>query len=177
MCCPTVFRLFALSAVLAVAAPAAAGDKKPIPMKVLGIKVHGGNQAVILKTYDGKTLLPIWIGTREAQAIQMRLAGKKPSRPLTHDLMESMIAILGARVVRVEVDALRDGIFIGKLNLRDVQGKRYRLDGRPSDLITLSLRAKVPVFVSPQVLKKAGIKVRKPPSKQGVKGGRRPTNL
>lgn len=177
MCCPTVFRLLALTAALAVAAPAAAGNKKPIPMKVLGIKVHGGNHAVILQTRDGKTLLPIWIGMREAQAIQMRLAGKKPSRPLTHDLMESMIAILGAKVVRVEVDALRDGIFIGKMNLRDVKGKRYRLDGRPSDLITLSLRAKVPVFVSPRVLKKAGVKVKKPGVGGGVKGGRRPTNL
>ena len=175
MCCPTAFRLLALVVVLGVVSPALAGGKKAIPMKVRGIKAHRGSYAVVLQTRDGKTLLPIWIGAREAQAIQMRLAGNKPKRPLTHDLLESMLAILGARVVRVEVDALRDGIFIGKMNLRDVQGKRYRLDGRPSDLITLSLRAKVPVFVSPQVLKMAGVKATKPTD--GGKKGKKPTTL
>ena len=168
MCCPWMNRLLVLLAVVGVASGAAADDRrKHIPMKVRGIKAYKGNYAVVLQTQDGKTVLPIWIGMREAQAIQMRLAGKKPTRPLTHDLMESMLAILGARVERVEVEALRNGIFIGKLNLR-VDGKRYRLDGRPSDLITLSIRAKVPVYVAPAVLKKAGVK---------VKQGKAPTKL
>lgn len=146
----------------------ARADKKPIPMKVKGITTHQGNHAVVLVTRDGKTLLPIWIGRREAQAIQMRLSKRKEARPQTHDLMESMLAILGARVVRVEVDALQDGVFIGKLNLRDLQGKRYRLDGRPSDLITLSIKAKVPIHVAPAVLRQAGIKkpVKKPAKKK-----------
>ena len=104
----------------------------------------------------------------------MRLSRRKAVRPQTHDLMESMLAILGARVVRVEVDALRDGVFIGKLNLRDLRGKRYRLDGRPSDLITLSIKAKVPIHVAPAVLRQAGIEAKKPTQKPAKK---KPTTL
>ena len=178
MCCPKVSRMIVLAVALTGASPVQAGPNKPVPMKVRGVMAHRGNTAVVLQTPDGKTLLPIWIGRREAEAIQLRLSGKKPPRPLTHDLMESMLAILGARVERVEVDALRDGVFIGKLNLRDMHGKLYRLDGRPSDLITLSLRARVPVHVAQRVLKRAGVKAGKPAGGEGgAGGGKKPTTL
>jgi len=154
--------------ILSLPAPAEAGKKSPPakakfqPMVVRGVRVMQGNYAVILETKDARTFIPIWIGRREAQAIQMRLDSAQPPRPLTHDLLESVLAILGARVERVEVDDLRQSVFIGKLNLRDARGKRYRLDGRPSDLITLAVGAGLPIHVAVHVLKKAGIKLKKP---------------
>jgi len=131
-----------------------------IKMKVREVRQHrAGAYAVILQSPDRKKILPIWIGRREAQAIQMRLSKTRLPRPLTHELLESVLTILGAKVVRVEVMDLQKKVFIGKLDLRDAAGKRYRLDGRPSDLITLAVGAGLPVHVARKVLDKAGVDI------------------
>ncbi len=129
-----------------------------IKMKVREVRRHkGGGYAVILQTTNRKKVVPIWIGRREAQAIQMRLSKTNLPRPLTHDLLESALTILGAKVTRVEVMDIQDKVFIGKLDLKDAGGKHYRLDGRPSDLITLAVGAGLPIHVSMKVFKKAGV--------------------
>jgi bifunctional DNase/RNase len=141
-----------------------------IPMKVLGVRSFGDNYAVVLHREGSQRVLPIFIGEREAQAIQMRLSKVSPPRPLTHDLLESVLAILGAKVERVEVDDLRKRVFIGKLNLRDARGRRYRLDGRPSDLIALAVGAGLVIHVAPHVLKEAGVDL----NQRDKQGPRRP---
>src|SRR5262249_35102306 len=88
-----------------------------VKMQVLGVRLIQGSNVVVLQSEDQKTLLPIWIGPLEAQAIEMRLHQQKAPRPLTHDLMESALTSLGARVERVEVEDLRDGVFYGRLTL------------------------------------------------------------
>lgn len=158
-----------LALLLLTAAPALAEKKAPAPrskapkfveMKVRGVRQHRpGTFAVILQSPDREKILPIWIGRREAQAIQMRLSKARSPRPLTHELLESVITILGAKVVRVEVMGLRDKVFIGKVDLEDSRGKRYRLDGRPSDLITLAVGAGIPVHVAHNVLDQAGVDI------------------
>lgn len=131
-----------------------------IKMTVREVRQHRpGVYAVILQSPDHEKILPIWIGRREAQAIQMRLSKARLPRPLTHELIESVLAILGARVVRVEVMDLQEKVFIGKLDLRDAAGRRYRLDGRPSDLITLAVGAGLPVHVAKKVLDQAGVDI------------------
>lgn len=152
---------------LLIAAPA--GAKEPprasppkafVTMKVREVRAHdSGGFAVILQTSGRKKVLPIWIGRREAQAIQLRLSRARLPRPLTHSLLESALTILGATVVRVEVMDIQDKVFIGKLDLKDAAGKRYRLDGRPSDLITLAVGAGLPIHVAQHVLDQAGIDI------------------
>ena len=158
-----------LALILFTAAPTRADKGHPAPhpkqpaflkMKVREVRQHRpGVYAVILQSPDRNKILPIWIGRREAQAIQLRLSKARLPRPLTHELLESVVAILGAKVVRVEVMALRDKVFIGKVDLQDAQGKRYRLDGRPSDLITLAVGAGIQVHVAREVLDQAGVDI------------------
>ncbi len=170
-----------LAALVTLPALPRSADAKPPPVKqtrerfiemtVREVRRHGsGGHAVVLQSGDRKKVLPIWIGRREAHAIQMRLSKSRLPRPLTHDLLESTLAILGARVVRVEVMDLREKVFIGKLDLKGADGKRYRLDGRPSDLITLAVGAGLPVHVAPAVLERAGIDISgaepRPPKKK-----------
>ena len=145
------------------------GKQSGVEMTVREVKQHRGSHVVVLQTRSGDRLLPIWIGQREAQAIQMRLSGARAGRPLTHDLLETVLARLKTRVVKVEVDALRDNVFHGKLTLKNRKG-RHRIDGRPSDLITLAVGANLSIYVARHVLDKAGVAAQ--PAAGGGKGGK-----
>ena len=143
---------------LAPGAQAAEGRATTVPMvtmKVREVRTDRGSPVVLLE--HGRSVIPIYIGTAEAQAIQMRLNQQKAVRPLTHDLLETMLLVMGARIERVEVDDLRDNIFFGKVTLKDAKGRRYRIDGRPSDLIALAVGAKLSIQVATHVLRKAGV--------------------
>jgi hypothetical protein len=132
-------------------------EEAAVPMTVRTVGLVQGSDVVLLETANGKTLLPIWIGSLEAQAIDRRLHKQKFPRPLTHDLLETILTTLNAQVERVEVDELRENTFFGKLTLRDAKGVRFRIDARPSDLISLALGAGVPIQVAAQVVQQAGI--------------------
>src|SRR5689334_9126031 len=110
---------FAMVVVAATAAGASAPppqeSEAPVIMTVRGVGTVRGSNVVLLETDKGRRLLPIWIGPSEAQAIDMRLHGLKPPRPLTHDLLETVMTTLGGRIERIEVDDLRDETFHGKL--------------------------------------------------------------
>lgn len=110
--------------------------------------------AVILVDERG-TMVPIFIGGTEALSIQLRLERHKYSRPLTHDLLDAMVKELGAEVVRSQVDALKDGIYLGTVVVRR-DGELLTFDARPSDAIALAIGNGVPIFVSDQVLDEAG---------------------
>ena len=154
-------RRYALVVVLLLGAtPSWAGElgsgKTPVRMTVREVRQDRGQPVVLLQTDGAKQILPIWIGASEAQVIQLRLANQQAVRPLTLDLLQSMLGVLGAKVEKVEVDDMKENVFLGKATLRDVRGRRYRIDGRPSDLIGLALGVKLPIFVAPKVLEKAG---------------------
>lgn len=106
---------------------------------------------VVLESDDGAEILHIWIGDGEAQAISMAMRGVEPPRPMTHDLMRDIVEHLGARVVEVEVSALRGDTFIATIQF-EARGKRIRVDARPSDAIALSLRADSPIRVRHELL-------------------------
>lgn len=110
-------------------------------------------QVIILKEKKGNRLLPIIIGINEAVAIRMHLGGVVPPRPLTHDLMNSLINTLGANLEKVVIDKLIDSTFHAKLYLKtDSQVKV--VDARPSDSIALAVRTKSPIFVDETVFEK-----------------------
>ena len=114
------------------------------------------SRVVILRTEDSQRFLPIWIGRFEAHAIAVKLQEVSLPRPLTHDLLGSVIADLGATVQRVVVTEIADGTFYGKVVL-DTKGGTKEVDSRPSDAIALALRVQAPIFVEDSVLEAVGV--------------------
>ena len=129
-----------------------------IEMTIDSIRVSLMNyqRVVILKEKMAERYLPIWIGPAEADAIAVKLQGVNVPRPLTHDLLRSVIDTLGATINSVIVSDLKSDTFYAKLIL-DVDGGRVEIDSRPSDALALAVRAEVPVFVDETVLDKAAI--------------------
>jgi len=128
-----------------------------IEMKVsgLGLDKNSDTPVVLLKEADGERVLPIWIGHAEASAIAIALEGIKVERPLTHDLMRSIIEGLKVKVTRILISELKDNTFYAKIYLE--RGKSIiNVDARPSDSIALALRTDVPIFVSQEVLSSSG---------------------
>lgn len=111
----------------------------------------GGAYAILLKEIDGNRRLPIIIGQFEAQAIALEMEGIKPPRPLTHDLLKSVIDNLGGTVTEIIVNELRENTFYAKIIL-DVSGLTNEIDARPSDAIALAVRADAPIYVTEAVM-------------------------
>ena len=135
-----------------------AGDKELIPLEVVGVRVElpSNQPIVLLRETEGARYLPIWIGANEATAIATAMEGIEPPRPLTHDLMRSVIDALGALAVRVVITEMRDSIFFADLAL-DMSGKEVQVTSRPSDAIALAVRTGTPVFTFAGVLEEAGV--------------------
>lgn len=132
----------------------------------LGVDPNNGNVIVLLRAETG-ALLPIWIGPIEAQHIAVALSGDKPPRPLTPDLMLSLLDLVGGKLLRIEIVELREGTFYAQLviNYRDMD---YELDARSSDAISLALRAGVPILVAEDVLEKGSVAENQGQSGSGI---------
>lgn len=113
-------------------------------------------RVVILKEKSSDRYLPIWIGPAEADAIAVQLQEVAVARPLTHDLLRSVIDTLGATVLHILVNDLANDTFYARIVL-DVNGDQLEIDSRPSDAIALAVRARVPIFADEGVLMKAGV--------------------
>jgi bifunctional DNase/RNase len=125
-------------------------------MRVAGITVDPftNTPIVILKDLDEKDVLPIWIGLLEASSIATALENVQTPRPMTHDLMKSMLDHLGVKVVKIEVNDLRDNTYFAVIHM-EIDNKRMVIDSRPSDAIALALRAGASIFVEENVIKKS----------------------
>jgi hypothetical protein len=113
-----------------------------------------GAPVLVLREAGGDRVLPIGIGQVEAMAIAAHLEAVPMARPMTHDLLRNVVDVLGARVNRVTVTALREGVFYAELAL-GVAEREVLLDARPSDGVALALRAGAPIFVDEGVLASA----------------------
>ncbi len=127
------------------------------------MELHGVNldvvtqqPVVILKDPSAKRFLPIWIGQFEATSILMEMQGVQPSRPLTHDLLKTMIETLEASIEQIVINDLKDGTFFAKIHLNR-NSASITIDARPSDAIALAVRVKAPIFAAEEVLEKAAI--------------------
>jgi hypothetical protein len=129
-----------------------------IEMTIESIRVSMLNyqRVVILKEKAAERYLPIWIGPAEADAIAVKLQEVAVPRPLTHDLLGSVIEALGANVSAIIVNDLRNDTFFAKILLTS-DGSQLEVDSRPSDAIALAVRVKVPIYAEETVLDKAGI--------------------
>lgn len=132
--------------------------QKLIEVKIDSLRVSLTNQQriVVLKQIDADRYLPIWIGPYEAEAITIALQEIEVSRPQTHDLLNNLFSILGGRLTKVLISALKDDIFYGTL-LVEKEGKEIKVDSRPSDAIAIAVRAHVPIMVSSEVMDEASI--------------------
>ncbi|HEX6188999.1 MAG TPA: bifunctional nuclease family protein [Pyrinomonadaceae bacterium] len=123
-----------------------------VKIRALMMDPNSGTPIIILKDVNSETMLPIWVGAYEANAIALEIEKIAPPRPMTHDLLRNLIIELGMKVERVVVTSLRDNTFYAVIELSSGNGDPMRLDSRPSDAIALALRADCPIFVDLEVI-------------------------
>ena len=129
-----------------------------VEMEVKGVSLDatGQNPVVILVDKEGKKALPIWIGLLEANAIDKELRSITSPRPMTHDLLYSILAQAQIKVKEVKIVDLKDNTFYATLFLKINKGV-VEVDARPSDAIVIALKSKTPIFVSTKILDEQGI--------------------
>ena len=125
-----------------------------IEMKIRGLMMDPVTNVpiVILKGSDGNTLLPIWVGVYEANAIALEIEKVATARPMTHDLLRNMLQGLGCSVSKVVVSQLKDDTFYAVIWLMH-NGNLISVDSRPSDALALALRTDSPIYVDEEVIK------------------------
>lgn len=133
-----------------------------IQMAIEGMGMNPENYRVVvlLKEQTGNRYLPIWIGSAEANAIIVKLRAEDMPRPLSHDLLYSIISSLKAGVDSVVINELRDDTFHARILLNTSEG-RTDVDSRPSDALALAVRAEAPIFAEDTVLDKGGVLIDK----------------
>lgn len=128
-----------------------------IEVTVESIRVSLINQhrLVVLRETGSTRYLPIWIGPFEAEAITMGLQGAEVPRPMTHDLLRSVLEHLEAKVVHIFISDLKEETYFARI-LVDAKGKEIEVDSRTSDAIALAVRAGAPIYVAESVMDQAG---------------------
>jgi len=129
----------------------------PVKMSVRALVVDPATNSpvVILSRPEDNAYLPIWIGVCEANAIAINLEGVEVPRPLTHDLIGSLIHDLGFTLDYILIHSLDDAVYLASVHLSNPGGDRYEVDARPSDAIAIALRADADVLVDSAVLERA----------------------
>jgi bifunctional DNase/RNase len=141
-----------------------------IEMSVESVRVHmlSTQHVVILREMERDRYLPIWIGPWEASAIAMKLQDQVPERPLTHDLLSTVLDVLGATVREVIIADLADDTFHARIML-EAAGRPIEVDSRPSDALALAVRTGARIFAAEAVLDWAGVEPDRGPT--GEEGG------
>jgi hypothetical protein len=126
-------------------------------VEVVGVRVEmpSNQPIVLLKEIDGIRYLPIWVGSVEATAIAFAQQSLLPPRPLTHDLLVTVISELGGELVAIHLTELRDGVFYAELKLKGGAS----ISARPSDAIALALRTGAPILATEELFVQAGIEI------------------
>ena len=131
-------------------------DMVEVVIDSIRVSLMSQQRIVILRQATTDRYLAIWIGIYEAEAITLALQEVEVSRPLTWDLLRNVFNSLNARILRVEVVALKEETFFGNI-VAEVDGRLLNIDSRPSDALALAVRAHVPIFVARSVMETAGI--------------------
>src|SRR5512137_2854352 len=134
---------------------------KRIKLKVMGVsysQTQSGAYALLLIEENGDRRIPIIIGGFEAQAIVIKLENLEPPRPLTHDLIKTFADQFNIKISEVMIHKLEDGVFYSQLVCNNGE-KEYSIDSRTSDAVAIALRFGCPIFITEDILDKAGITI------------------
>lgn len=118
----------------------------------IALDTRTGTPIVVLHDKENRRALPIWIGTAEASAIIRQLENIKSSRPMTHDLMFSMLETTGYKLTKIEINDLNSDTYYASMYLNHEDGHEHIIDARPSDAIALSLKSQAPIFATANVV-------------------------
>jgi bifunctional DNase/RNase len=121
------------------------------------VSLMSQHRIVVLKEESGTRFLPIWIGPFEADAITLQLQGVDAPRPLTHDLLKTVIETMGGEVLHIVISGLEKNTYFARIVL-DVDGDTVEVDSRPSDAVALGVRVNAPIYVADEVMEQAGLK-------------------
>jgi uncharacterized protein len=129
-----------------------------VKMTVGGLTLDPVTKApiVLLRDDGNKLSLPIWIGLLEATAMATAIEGVPMPRPMTHDLLKNLLAVLGAEVECVQITEIRDNTYFAAIHLR-ISGELREIDARPSDAISLALRTGSPIYVAKAVIESSSV--------------------
>lgn len=138
-----------------------------VELKILGISSGhtSASYTLILEEKGGGRKLPIVIGAAEAQSIAVQIEGIKPVRPMTHDLMKSLLDSFNAKIEEVMISKLDEGIFYADLYASGSTGS-FSVDARTSDAIAMAIRYDSPIFTTPEIMLEAGIELTEQESEQ-----------
>ncbi len=127
-----------------------------VEVKIKGLMIDpiSNLPIIILKDKESDSVLPIWVGIFEANAIALQIENIGTPRPMTHDLIKNLLETLSARVDKIVITELKDSTFFARIHL-NVQGNIIEVDSRPSDAIAIALRAEAPIYVDEDVISKA----------------------
>ncbi len=137
------------------------------------VSLMSQHRIVVLKDMNNDRYLPIWIGPFEADAITVELQENPQPRPLTHDLLKSVIREMGGRVAHVLISDLRQDVYYARIVV-ELNGKQVEIDSRSSDAIALAVRVKAPIFVADSVMNRAAIEPDEDVEQEIVAGGDEP---
>lgn len=145
-----------------VEATAEQPDAQQVPQgfkraQVAEVLVTREGPAVLLTDADKQVVMPIFVGGTEAMAITLRHERRRYQRPLTHDLLDAMVQKLGGKILKVHIDGVKGGVFVGRVFLDVPADGVTEIDARPSDAIALALGNGVPIYVKDEVFQEAGI--------------------
>ena len=129
------------------------GDVRQVDVVGVRLELPSNQPVLILRDQNATRYLPLWIGTAEATAISLALEGVEPARPLTHDLIGTIISSLGGQISSITISELVDGTFFATINFLNHDS----ISARPSDAVAIAIRAGVPVFVAQEVMDFAGM--------------------
>lgn len=130
-----------------------------IEMKVMGIALdtRTGSPIVVLHDKENRRALPIWIGSAEASSIIRKIENLSVTRPMTHDLIISIIEKTGYKISKVEINDVEKETYYATIFLEDSEGKEIEIDSRPSDAIAVAIRIDAPIFVTTNVLSNGSV--------------------
>jgi uncharacterized protein len=131
-------------------------DMIEVVIDSIRVSLMSQQRIVILREKNAERYLPIWIGVYEAESITIALQEVEVARPLTHDLIKNIFNQLNAKILRVEVIALRDDTFYGNIVI-ETNERTLNIDSRPSDALAIAVRTHVPILVARSVMDTAGI--------------------
>lgn len=130
-----------------------------IEMKVMGIALdtRTGSPIVVLHDKENRRALPIWIGSAEASSIIRKIENLSVTRPMTHDLIISIIEKTGFKISKVEINDVEKDTYYATIFLEDSEGKEIEIDSRPSDAIAVAIRIDAPIYVTANVLSNGSV--------------------